>query len=82
MSYQQKFEDDGFVYELTVQPSAEKREHLYTISQGEGFFCRWVITVKQSQIVREVSVTDDDCEVIVFSSVEAAIKGAKEFLSL
>ena len=82
MNYRQKFEDEGFVYELTVQPSAEKREHLYTISQGKGFFCHWIITVKESQVVREVSVTDDDCEVIVFASVEAAVKGAKEFLDL
>jgi hypothetical protein len=82
VNYQQKFEDEGFVYELTVQPAAEKRGHLYTISQGDGFFCRWVITVKQTNVVREVSVTDDDCEMIIFHSVEAAVNGAKEFLHI
>jgi hypothetical protein len=82
MNYHHKFEDEGFVYELSVRPSAEKRENLYTISQGNGFFCRWLITGKQTQVVREVSVTDDACEVIVFHSVEAAVRGAKEFLNI
>lgn len=83
MSYQEKFEDEGFVYELNIQPSAEKREHLYTISQGNGFFGRWIIRGKQSpHVVRELSVTDEDCEVIVFQSVEAAVRGSKKFLDL
>lgn len=82
MNYQEKFEDEGFVYELNIQPSAEKREHLFTISQGQGFYGRWLITGKQTDVTREVSVTDNDCELIVFQSVEAAVRGAKEFLDL
>jgi hypothetical protein len=82
MEYREKLEDEGFVYELTVQPSGEKREHLYTLSQGQGFYGRWLIRGKDSHAVDEVSVTDQDCEVIVFQSVEAAVAGAKQFLDL
>jgi hypothetical protein len=82
MAYRKKFEDEGFVYELTVQPSAEDKEHLYTVSQGDGYFCQWMIKGKETPVVREVVVTDDNCEVIVFHSVEAAVKGAKDFLSI
>ncbi|MBT1700713.1 hypothetical protein KK083_27735 [Fulvivirgaceae bacterium PWU4] len=82
MNHQEKFEDEGFVYELTVQPVAHRKEDLHTFSQGEGYYCQWMITAKQDSLVREVAVTDDDCEVIVYTTVEAAVKGAREFLSL
>lgn len=82
MNHQEKFEDEGFVYELTVQPAANRKESLHTFSQGNGYYCQWMITAKQDSLVSEVAVTDDDCEVIVYTTVEAAVKGAREFLGL
>lgn len=82
MNYKERFEDDGFVYELSVQPSVEKNESLHMQSQGEGYFSCWQIKHKRNQIIREVNVTDDACEIIVYTSVEAAVHGAKDFLSL
>jgi hypothetical protein len=82
MNYKEKFEDDGFIYELTVQATDEQREDLFTYSQGSGYCCGWIITGKQNNLTRELSVTNDDCEVIVYHTVEAAVKGAKDFLSI
>ena len=82
MNHIEKFEDEGFVYELNVQPAADRKEDLHTWSQGAGYYCEWLITAKQDQLVREVAVTDDECEVIVYTTVEAAVKGARDFLSL
>lgn len=83
MKYVEKFEDEGFVYELNVEPSNENiQHHLYTYSQGAGFYCRWNIIGKTKQQANVVSVTDDECELIIFDSVESAIKGAKAFLDL
>jgi hypothetical protein len=82
MKYVEKFEDEGFVYELNVEPSIENSSHLYTYSQGSGFHCRWNIMEKNQQHMNVVSVTDDECEIIIFDSVESAIKGAKDFLCL
>ena len=82
MDHKEKFEDEGFVYELTVQPSTSRKEDLHTSSQGSGYCCQWTIIGKQNRLAREVAVTDDDCEVIVYTTVEAAVKGAREFLSL
>lgn len=82
MKYRERFEDDGFVYELAVQPSHNKEADLHTYSQGEGYLCQWTITGKQNYKKHEVVVTDDECEVIVYHSIEAAITGAREFLSI
>jgi hypothetical protein len=82
MRYKEKFEDDGFVYELRVQPAAACEVDLHTTSQGEGYFCEWTITEKKKKSTNEVAVTNDDCEMIVFHSVEAAVSGARAFLSL
>lgn len=82
MNYKEKFEDEGFVYELVIQPSSEEPADLHTFSQGDGYYCQWIITGKQSHLQREVAVTDDDCEVIVYNTIEAAVKGAKEFLCI
>lgn len=82
MKYVEKFEDDGFVYELNVSRSNENHPHLFTDSQGAGYYCRWNIVEKHRDEKNVVSVTDDDCELIIFESVESAIKGAKDFLAL
>jgi hypothetical protein len=82
MKYVEKFEDEGFVYELNVEPSSQHNSHLYTYSQGSGFYCRWNIVGKNQHQESVVSVTDDECELIIFDSVESAIKGAKDFLSI
>jgi hypothetical protein len=82
MKYVEKFEDEGFVYELSVEPSNENTAHLYTFSQGSGYYCRWNIIEKNHHKENVVSVTDDECELIIFDSVESAIKGAKDFLSM
>jgi hypothetical protein len=82
MKYVEKFEDEGFVYELNVETAREDSPHLYTYSQGQGFQCRWDIMHKSQERHNVVAVTDDQCEVIIFDSVESAIKGAKEFLSI
>jgi hypothetical protein len=82
MNYQARFEDEGFVYQLKVRPADEKRSNLYTDSQGAGYYCRWTIEEKNRRFSNEVTVTDDACEVIVYSSVEAAVRGAKDFLSI
>lgn len=82
MKYVEKFEDERFVYELNVEAAGENSSHLYTFSQGHGFQCRWEIVNKNQEHHSVVAVTDDQCEVIIFDSVESAIKGAKEFLCI
>jgi hypothetical protein len=82
MNYKEKFEDEGFVYELTVQPSSEAQDDLHTYSQQDGYCCQWSITRKETHLKREVAVTNDECEVIVYTTIEAAVRGAKEFLSI
>jgi hypothetical protein len=82
MKYVEVIEDEGFVYELKVEPSLPDSPHLFTRSQGQGYQCRWDIIQKNQDQHNVVAVTDDQCEVIVFDSVESAIKGAKEFLSI
>jgi hypothetical protein len=82
MNYVEKFEDDGFSYELSVEPARHDHPHLFTFSQGEGYYCRWNIVDKGHQEKSTISVTDDQCELIVFDSVESAVKGAKDFLSM
>lgn len=82
MNHKEKFEDEGFVYELTVQPVASNRYDLHTYSHRNGYYCQWAITGKQSHQLREVAVTDDECEIIVYTTIEAAVKGAREFLCL
>jgi hypothetical protein len=82
MRYVEKFEDDGFLYELNVEPSPGNSSHLYTYSQGEGFYCKWNIIEKNHHQENVVSVTDDECELIIFDSVESAIRGAKDFLNI
>lgn len=82
MKYVEKFEDEGFVYELSVEPARGESPHLFTYSQGKGFRCSWDIVKKDEPYHDIISVTDDQCEVIIFDSVESAIKGAKDFLSM
>jgi hypothetical protein len=59
----------------------KKQKPVRAIS-GEGYFSCWRIKHKQKHIIWEVAVTDDACEVIVYTSVEAAVRGAKDFLSI
>ncbi len=82
MDYQEKFEDERFVYELKVQSTDVRKHHLFTLSQGDGFFGQWNIFHKGEQQHHLVNVTDDECEIIVYSSVEAAVQGAHEFLNV
>jgi hypothetical protein len=82
MKYVEKFEDDRFVYELSVERSKENNPHLFTFSQGPGFYCRWTIHGKDYNQEARIAVTDDNCELIIFDSVESAVKGAKAFLSM
>lgn len=82
MKYVEQFEDEGFLYKLSVEPSPKNDRHLYTSSQGQGFYCRWNIIEKSQHEVSTLPVTDDQCEVIIFASVESAIHGAREFLSI
>lgn len=82
MKYVERFEDDRFVYELKVEAANRNNHHLYTFSQGDGFQCRWDIAGKELGFHNIVAVTDDQCEVIIFDSIESAIRGAKDFLSL
>jgi hypothetical protein len=82
MKYSEKFEDEGFVYELSVRPTLTDEGDLHVFSQGSGYLCEWTITAKQNYTINEVVVTDDRCDAIVYNTVEAAIKGAKEFLAL
>lgn len=75
------FEDEGFVYELSVKASTREKD-LHTISQGDGFCCVWTITGKEDHQVNQIKVTDDECETVVYHSLEAAVKGARDFISL
>jgi hypothetical protein len=81
MNHKERFEDEGFVYELVVKTSAGN-QNLHTYSQGAGYYCQWIIKGKQKHLTREVAVTDDACEVIIYPTVEAAVRGAKDFLSI
>jgi hypothetical protein len=82
MRYVEQFEDEGFVYKLSVEPSPKNTNHLYTYSQGQGFYCRWQIIQKSPSGASTIAVTDDQCEVIIYDSVESAITGARAFLNL
>lgn len=82
MKYTERLEDERFIYELNVAESVRNHPHLYTYTQGEGFYCSWNIVAKENAYIDELVVTDDQCEVIVFDSLESAVRGAKEFLSL
>ena len=81
MQFRERFEDEGFVYELTVKPAIESQIQPPTFSQ-DNYSCKWAITRKESNLTREVLVTDDECELIVYHSVEDAVKGARDFLSI
>lgn len=82
MNHRETFEDEGFVYELNVESANPEIDRIHTVSQGDGFYCQWLITGKESHQVREVAVTDDNCDIIVFTSVEAAVRGARAFLNI
>lgn len=82
MRHVETFEDEGFVYQLSVEVSNPESQHLYTCSQGEGYQCRWDIMEKKQNVHDIVAVTDDQCEIIIFDSVESAVRGAKDFLSI
>jgi hypothetical protein len=82
MSYIEQFEDEGFLYKLSVEPSPRNNRHLFTYSQGNGYYCCWNIIQKSRQGTTTLPVTDDQCEVIIFDSMESAITGAKQFLSM
>ena len=79
MQFRERFEDEGFVYELTVKPATE--DEIEPTTQ-DNYSCKWAITRKKSNLTREVLVTDDECELIVYHSVEEAVKGARDFLSI
>lgn len=81
MDYKQVFEDEGFIYQLTVKPSVEA-EIPQAQSIYERYSCSWAITGKQTNLTREVKVTDDECEIIVYHTIEAAVAGARDFLSI
>ncbi len=81
MDYKRVFEDEGFIYELTVKPTADASLQ-HQASKEELYRCAWAITGKETHLTREVNVTDDECEVIYYHSVEAAVRGAKEFLNI
>jgi len=80
--YQEKFEDDGFIYELRVKSSRSQSTNLYTLSQPNGYACEWTIIEKDHYVKSQVSVTDDACELIVYQTLEAARTGACQFLSI
>jgi hypothetical protein len=82
MKYVEQFEDEGFVYKLSVEPTPKNDRHLYTYSQGTGYYCRWKIIEKSQQEMTTLPVTDDQCEVIIFHNLESAIRGARQFLSI
>lgn len=81
MDYKQTFEDEGFIYQLTVKPSAES-ETLRVQPAGGEYSCIWVITGKETNLTREIKVTNNECEIIVYQTVEAAVEGARDFLSI
>ena len=81
MDYKQTFEDDGFIYQLTVQPSAESEIRHVQPALG-GYSCSWAITGKETNLTREIKVTNNECEIIVYQTVEAAVEGARDFLSI
>ncbi len=82
MNYKERFEDEGFIYELQVQPAHHLEVDLSTLTSMNGYFCEWTVTEKERQIKNQVAVTNDDCEMIVYNSLEAAVSGARAFLSL
>jgi hypothetical protein len=82
MNYVEQFEDEGFLYKLSVDPSPKNDRHLHTYSQGDGYYCRWNIIEKSQHAITTLPVTDDQCEVIIFDSVKSAVEGARKFLSI
>ena len=81
MMYKRTFESEGILYELVIQDAGTRPDdvHTYTV---EGFWCQWSITGKQGHVTKELPVTNDECEVIIFSSLDEAVNGARQFISL
>jgi hypothetical protein len=82
MNYTENFEDDGFFYTLTVQPTEQSEKKLYVICQGDGYRCEWKVRSKTSARTNSVLVTDDNCNPIVYPNVETARAAAKRFISI
>jgi hypothetical protein len=82
MNYKKTFEDERYRYELTISESSylSKKKLLYAAQNG--LWCKWQIQDKKSLRNRELPVTDNDCYIILFSSLIDAVAGAKDFLSL
>jgi hypothetical protein len=80
MNYQESFEDDGFFYTLTIEATEANEEKLYVSSQGKGYRCTWVINSKTGLHENKLMVTDDNCHVLVYQSIEAARSAATRFI--
>lgn len=80
-NHTRRFVEQDFVYEVKIAKSKSKTNDLHTYSQ-DGFWCRVAILDQHGSTTGELSVTDDNCEVIVYPTIEAAESGAKKFLSI
>lgn len=80
-NYTRRFVEHNFVYEVKITTSKSKANDLHTYSQ-DGFWCSVMILDEDGSAAGELSVTDDNCEVIVYPTVEAAETGARKFLSI
>ena len=79
--YTRRFVQHGLLYEVKIRPSKAKVDDLHTYSQN-GYWCSVMIIDQNGFTAGKLPVTDDDCGVIVYPTVEAAENGAKKFLSI
>jgi hypothetical protein len=80
-NYTMRFVGEELIYELRINDSKSRVDDLHTFSQS-GFWCEWAIKNYNGVERNIVSVTDDQCEVIVYPTIAEAEDGAKKFLSI
>ena len=80
-NYTRRFVGEELIYELKIKDSKSKLNDLHTYCQN-GYWCEWSIKNYNGRLTSVVSVTDDQCELIVFPTISDAEAGAKQFLSI
>jgi hypothetical protein len=80
-SYTRRFVGEELIYELRIKESKSRVNDLHTFSQS-GYWCEWAIKNYNGVLRNAVSVTDDQCEVIVYPTIAEAEAGAKQFLNI
>jgi hypothetical protein len=80
-NYTRRFVGEELIYELKIKDSKSRENDLHTFSQ-DGYWCEWFVRNYDGIVTNAVSVTDEQCEVIVYPTIAEAETGAKDFLKI